>query len=80
MKFLTIAAVCALASSALSMKLSHQIRADQTHQGKPQWAGQGKPQWAGQGIPGDKGKKDEDNWANFTSPCATKDDTQCWQT
>ena len=88
MKFLTIAAVCALASSAVFMKLSYQLRADQTHQGKPEWAGQekpqsagqGKPSGAGQGKPEDKGNNEKINWSNFTTPCANKDDTACWQT
>lgn len=51
MKFLTVAAVCALASSAISIKINHQLRSDQSHEGKPDWAGNGKPEWAGQAKP-----------------------------
>lgn len=83
MKFLTIAAICALASSVSSLQIfSHLVdptAPNQDVQKDPQGdKGHGHDHGHGDKKDWKKGGNQFD-WKTWTNPCPNKDDKTCWQ-
>lgn len=78
MKFLTIAAICALASSVSSLQFfGHLADPIQPHQNGQKDHPHGNDDH-GHGH-GDKKGATQFDWKTWTNPCPNKDDKTCWQ-